>query len=310
MTIAGNEDTVDLPSLLGPLDRVDLLCPATLPALLSARADGRRPLAGGTDLLVGAVSRGRVTEPLVWTGGVHELLEVGTGRSPRIGAAAPITKIIHSELAGTAPAIIDGARILGSVQIRNVATIGGNLCNASPAADTAPGLVVHDALVAVHSAARGIRTLTVPEFLLGPGRTALEADEVVTHVQVDALADGEGSHYRRFTIRRSMDLAFVGVAVRLRVDRDSGTIGRASIALGAVGPTVQVVDAAAEPLLDQPPSADAVAAAADIAGRVCSPISDLRASADYRRHLVRVLVREAIQVAHARALRPWRSADD
>jgi carbon-monoxide dehydrogenase medium subunit len=154
-----------------------------------------------------------------------------------------------------------------------------------------------------------VRTLTVPDFALGPGRTALEPDEIVTHVQLDALEDGEGSHYRRFTIRASMDLAFVGVAVRLRVDLDSGAITRAAIALGAVGPTVQLVDAAAEPLLHQPLTADAVAAAADAASQLCRPISDLRASADYRRHLVRVLVREVTLEAHALALRSGRLAD-
>jgi carbon-monoxide dehydrogenase medium subunit len=302
-------DAVEKPSNLGPLDRVDLLCPATLPALLSATADGRRPLAGGTDLLVGAVSTGRVKDPLVWTGGVHELLEVEAGPSPRIGAAAPITHIVQSRLLSAAPAVVDGAGILGSIQTRNVATIAGNLCNASPAADTIPGLVVHGARVEVRSAARGIRTLTVPEFVLGPGRTALEPDEVVTHVQLDALEDGEGSCYQRFTVRRSMDLAFVGVAVRLRVDRDSGAITKASIALGAVGPTVQLVDAAAGQLLGQPLTPDAIAAAADAASRLCSPISDVRASADYRRHLVRVLVREAIPVANTRALRSGRSPD-
>jgi CO/xanthine dehydrogenase FAD-binding subunit len=286
-----------------PLDRADLTCPRDLGALLQARAEGRTPLAGGTDLLIAALHAGRLAGPAVWTGGVQELRGVDADAGMlRIGGAATMAGLLRSPAAqAAAPALLDGARIVGSVQIRNVATLAGNLCNGSPAADTVPGLAVHRARVELASHDGGTRSLGVLEFLRGPRLTDLRGDEVVTALLAEPLGPREGSSYRRFTVRRSMDLAFVGVAVRLGIEHADGPIASASIALGAVGPTVLMADEAAQALIGESPGGPAVLAAADLAAAACRPIDDVRSSAAYRRRLVHALVRECVAEAYRRA---------
>jgi carbon-monoxide dehydrogenase medium subunit len=303
VTAPGLADAPGVGPRFAPLDRADVACPREVAGLLAARAEGRVPLAGGTDLLVAAVHAGRLRAPVVWTGGVEELCGVELdGGLLRVGAGATLTRLLASPAArAAAPAVLDGARVVGSVQIRNAATMAGNLCNASPAADTVPGLAVHDGEIELASAERGVRRLALADFLRGPGLTALEADEVVTAMLVRPLAEGEASVYRRFTVRRSMDLAFVGVAVRLALEPGTDRVASARIALGAVGPTVLIADEAGAALVGRPLDDGAILEAADLAARAARPITDVRSSADYRLHLVRSLVRECLPEAHRRA---------
>jgi CO/xanthine dehydrogenase FAD-binding subunit len=287
---------------LPALGRADVACPSTLAELLACAAEGRRPYAGGTDLLLQATNAGGDLTPLVWTPAVAELAAIESAAGwARIGAAATITDLLREPwLTAGAAALRDAASVLGSVQIRNRATLAGNLCNASPAADTVPALVVHDAIVQLRSP-RGSRRLPVTAFATGPGQTVLEAAEVVTSVDVSLDGAGWGGCYRRFTVRKSMDLAFAGVAARIRLDPDGERIAEARLALGAVAPVVVVAEAAARLLGGRSPDAPALAAAAEAAAGACSPISDLRGSAGFRRQLIRALVHDVVTEAYGRA---------
>ena len=229
------------------LARADVACPSTVSDLAAAVAAGRTPFAGATDLLIRSLHSGGKVPPLVWTQSVPELNEVGlAGDRLRIGAGAAAGAVAASpEIRSRAPALADAVLLLGSVQIRSRATVVGNVCNASPAADTVPALAVHGTVVRLRRGEEQ-RVLPLAEFLTGPGATAMRPSEFVVGIELEGLGKREASSYRRFTVRESMDLAFVGVGVRLEVAADARTIERARIALGAVGPTfVEAMEAGA-----------------------------------------------------------------
>lgn len=285
------------------LARADVTCPATIGELAAEVAGGRRPFAGATDLLLRSQRSGGTIPPLVWTQSVSELEEVRpAGERLHIGAGASARAIAASpEIRSGAPALAEAALLLGSVQIRTRATVVGNVCNASPAADTVPALAVHGAVVLLRCREEQ-RTLPLSEFLTGPGTTALRQSEFVVGLELEGLKELEASCYRRFTVRESMDLAFVGVGVKLRVSADARTIERAAIALGAVGPTVERAPEAAAALEGRAPTAEVVRECGELAAAGCHPIGDLRASAAYRRRLVAALVRATVGEAWRRAL--------
>jgi carbon-monoxide dehydrogenase medium subunit len=180
----------------------------------------------------------------------------------------------------------------------NMATIGGNVCNAAPSADTAPPLLVFDA-TAVVVGPSGRRSLPLTDFFRGPGLTVLESGELLAELRLATPAAGTGSAYERHTPRKQMDIAVVGVAAALTVSGDK--IARARVALGAVAPR-PIRATAAESLLEgQPPSDDLFTRAAEAAAAEASPIDDVRASADFRRHLVRVMTARMLTRAAERA---------
>lgn len=285
------------------LARANVTCPTTLGELAVAVAGGRTPFAGATDLLLRSLHSGGDVPPLVWTQSVPELNEVrAAGERLRIGAGASAGAIAASpEIRSGAPALAEAALLLGSVQIRTRATVVGNVCNASPAADTVPALAVHGAVVLLRCREEQ-RTLPLTEFLTGPGTTALRRSEFVVGLELEGLMELEASCYRRFTVRESMDLAFVGVGVRLRLAADARTVERAAIALGAVGPTVERAAEAAAALEGRAPTAEVVRECGELAAAGCHPIGDQRASASYRRRLVAALVRATVGEAWRRAL--------
>lgn len=284
------------------LERADVLCPGTVQELAAAVAAGRVPYAGGTDLLIRALHGDGTLPPLAWTPAVAELRTIGVeGGRLKIGAGASAGAAAAStQVRAAAPAVAEAADLIGSVQIRSRATLAGNVCNASPAADSVPALVVHDAVAVLRD---GLRSDPLPltEFLKGPGRTALRRGQFVEALEVTPLAQGEGSCYRRFTVRESMDLAFVGVGALVRVAADGRTVERARLALGAVGPTVEMAPAAEALLLGREPTEGLLLECGEVAAAGCHPIDDLRASAAYRRRLVVALVREVLAEAVARA---------
>lgn len=276
--------------------------PRSLGEFLGLVADGRRPFAGGTDLVPRAWQSPE-EGPLVWVGGVEELrvLEI-QGTSIEIGAGVTYAELLcHPRIPREVPALADAAAVVGSVQIRNVASVVGNVCNASPAADTVPALTVHRAQVLLGG--RVERRVDLCAFLTGPGRTALSAGEAVLGLRVSALGPREGSAYRRFTVRRAMDLAFVGVAARLRLAADGQQVEDAAIALGAVGPTVIVADSAAKVLVGSGLEDSVLRECGERVAAQARPISDLRASAEYRRLIAKVLAQDVVRVAYRRARR-------
>ncbi|MGI9234287.1 MAG: FAD binding domain-containing protein [Woeseiaceae bacterium] len=283
------------------LPDIELHRPTTQGDLLRHLSDGAFVLAGGTDLVLWASQSGKPNR-LVWSGGIEEFhcIEIDPTRI-RVGAAVTLSRLVRSNsFRVAASAVFDGAQLIGSVQLRNQATLVGNLCTASPAGDTIPGLLVHDATVETTSASGKRREVDIGSFLIGPGKTDLGADEIVTAVKLTPLGRGEASCFRRFTQREALDLAFASVAARVAFEPDGSTVRDVRLALGAVDKTVIEAPDAAAILKGRALNDTALRECADAAAETCSPISDHRASARYRRQLVRALIIDVVAQAGQR----------
>ena len=255
-------------------------------------------LAGGTDLVIGMKALTETPQSVVSLQKIPGLAGVTTdGDSISIGA---MTKVREVELSGDIQqyhtALAEGASEIGSIQIRNLATIGGNIAHASPAADTVAGLLVADAQVDIASA-YGERSVPIDELFTGPGQTVLRPGEIITRFRLPSPASG--SHYIKHKIREVMDLAFIGVAAA--VNLDNGTIIDARIGLAAVAPTPIRATEAENLLNGNAPTPELLEQAGEAAASGCSPISDLRCSAEHRREMVDVLTRRTLQHALERA---------
>ncbi|MEX1195062.1 MAG: xanthine dehydrogenase family protein subunit M [Dehalococcoidia bacterium] len=273
--------------------------------LLQAGGAAARPLAGGTDIVVqmkesatkfpypeAIVSLDRVSELRGIDFSESEGLRIGAGTTMADVAASPLVRERYLALA-------EGAGVVGSLQTMNMATIGGNVCNAAPSADTAPPLLVYEAQ-AVVVGTNGRRTLPLGDFFHGPGLTALEPGELLAELRMPVPPANTGAVYLRNTPRKQMDIAVVGVAVALTLSGD--TIERARVALGAVAPTPVRAIAAEAALEGQPASDETFARAAEAAAsQDARPISDIRASVDFRRHLVKVMTARLLVEAASRA---------
>lgn len=261
--------------------------------LLSDYGARARVLAGGTDLLIQMEGGRHHPEALVHLGRIPELRGItgASGGGVRIGAAATLRQVEnHPMIVARYPALSQGAREVGSVQIRNLATLAGNVCNASPSADTAPALLAYDAAVELASADGSTRTVPLGEFWEGPGRTTLRPGELLTAVLLPPAASETRSFYQKLAVRKAMDLAMVGICVTLTPGGEAPTGVR--IALGAVAP-VCLRAREAEAAVERGGAA-AIAEAATLAEAAVSPIDDQRASAAYRREMVRVLTTRAL----------------
>ena len=269
---------------------------------------GATVLAGGTDLVIDR-RLGRVdpSAPLVDVTAIAELDGMQwDGDLLYIGATTAIRDIeCDPGIIRRAPALSEAARVLGSVQIRNMATLGGNLCNASPAADMTPPLLVHDAVAAV-GGPDGVRDQAVGSLIAGPRATSLEPGELVLGVRLRVPARS-GSCYVRQTVRWAMDLAGVGAAAWVLTSGagPDAPIEAARVALGAVAPTAVLVSDLDHLLVGHPLSPERLAAVREAASVVCTPISDVRGTAGYRRHTAGVLAERALSIAYARASGDW-----
>ncbi len=274
--------------------------PTTIDVALAAVAAGSRPIAGGTDLVVG-VRQGKWTMPgdLVALDGVPELRGiVVTDGGLRIGATTSHADLCaHPAIRERWTAIADATAIVGSPATRHVGTLGGNLANASPAAETSGPLVCFQATARVRST-RGERVVPVAELATGPGRTALEPDEIIVTIEVPGLA-GAGSCYVRLEFRRQMEIAVVGATAVVAMD--GARVAEARIALTALAPTVRRIAAVEAALVGTDGGRSAATEAGRLAAEASMPIADVRASAEYRRAMAAVVVRRAIEGAIARA---------
>ncbi|MEX2159317.1 MAG: xanthine dehydrogenase family protein subunit M [Dehalococcoidia bacterium] len=270
-------------------------------ALLRERGDGVRVLAGGTDLVVQIKEAGLHPSAVVSLHALDELRGI-TGDAAsglRIGARALMSEIeAHPVVRERYTALSDGAGVVGSVQTRNLATLGGNVCNAAPSADTSPALVVLDAVAEI-AGANGTREVAVQDIGTGPGATSLAKDEIAVAFRLPPLPATTGSVYQRHTPRKIMDIAAVGVAVRLTLAGDA--IAEARICLGAVAPTIIRVPDVEQALAGQQPSDELFARAAELAQAAARPISDTRGSAEFRRYLVGVMMNRCLGIALERA---------
>ncbi len=258
------------------------------------------PLAGGTNVLVQIKEGHRSEATLLSLKRVSDLNHISHGDKPAsilsIGAAVTMKRIAADPwIRQRYSALSTAAGLIGSVQTRNMATIGGNLCNASPSADTAPPLLAFGAR-AVLVSTRGERVLPLKDFFTGPGSTVLQADELLKEIVVPEPASRTGSAYVRHIPRAAMDISVVGVAVTVTLT-DDNRIQQAHIALGAVAETPIRAWKAEDILTGQVPTDSIFAEAGESAAREARPVDDVRASAAYRRHLVAILTQNAIRQA-------------
>jgi carbon-monoxide dehydrogenase medium subunit len=254
------------------------------------------PLAGGTDLLVQVKEGARSVETLLSLKRIPELRRFSHNGALTLGSTVTVGQIAADpQVQRDFTALAMGTGLIGSVQIRNMATVGGNLCNAAPSADTAPPLLVLGAQ-AVIAGPQGERTMSLDALFLGPGRTALQPGELLKAVIVPRQPEGSGSFYVCHTPRARMDLAVVGVAAAITLDGDD-TIAEARIALGAAAPTPMRATQAEALLSGQSLTDEILQKAGEEAAHEAAPIDDLRASAAYRRHLVEMLTRRALHGA-------------
>jgi CO/xanthine dehydrogenase FAD-binding subunit len=265
-------------------------------ALLGRYADRARVLAGGTDLLVELRAAEASPDVVIDISRVPELNRIErTEEGLRIGAAATHAAILSSKLVRSAcAALAQAVGAIGAVQTRNAGTVGGNLMTCVPSMDSGPPLLALDASVVLASE-RGERRLTLREFFVGPRRTAASPDELLTHIVIPEASLGKPMTFLKFGLRKGQALALVNVAAGFFSDGDSGTFGSPRIALGAVAPTVIRAFEAERRLTDQRLDSQAIREAAAIAATEASPIDDFRASAAYRRSLIAVLVRRALE---------------
>ena len=278
------------------MNNPEYIAPATLEDALGIKQKHgahARVIAGGTDLILGLRDKAFSARLLV------DLRQVSLGTIScnagelRLGAYVSLSQMLaNTEIAALFPALHEACRAFAGPPIRNRATLGGNLVNASPAADLVPPLMAYDADI-VLARASGDRVLPLTEFFSGPGRTVMEPDEILTEIRLPLMPPGTAATFSKLGQRRSMAISVVSLSTRLTL-RAAGTVSDARIVLGAVAPTVIRAFAAEGILAGNELTNDRVDRAARAASRESSPITDVRATRDYRRRMTQVLVRRAL----------------
>lgn len=286
------------------MHRFEYCAPTNLPeaiTLLDHYGPTARLIAGGTDLLTALKERSERPAYLINLAGLPELcfIEYDQTDGLRIGAAVTVREVEKSALVrANYPVISSAAATLASVQIRNLATVAGNICRASPSADLPPALLALGASVRL-AGPTDQRVVSLVDFFTAPGKTVLHPDEILTEIRVPPVRPHSGAIYLKHCPRRAMDLASIGIAAALTLDE--GRCSVIGIALGAVAPTPRRATQAEAILAGLQPTPELIERTALAAAAEASPISDVRASAAYRRQMVGVLVRRALQQALALA---------
>jgi carbon-monoxide dehydrogenase medium subunit len=271
-------------------------------ALLAEHGATAKILAGGTDLLVELKDTQRPPGIIVDISRAQDLKDIAlTDEGLRIGALATHSEIMRSTvIRDLCPALIEAAHSIGAVQTRNLGTIGGNLMTCVPSMDSGPALIALEAQVTV-AGADGQRRMPLADLFVGPRRTSLASGQLLVEIIIPKPNLGKPAAFQKFGLRKGQALALVNVAASLWVDRDRTAFVAPRIALGAVAPTV-IRAPRAEAFLDgRAITPEAMDEAGRIAASEAKPISDFRASADYRRDLIAVLVKRTLAIAYARA---------
>jgi carbon-monoxide dehydrogenase medium subunit len=269
---------------------------------LNKYGDKARPLAGGTDVLVQTRGGRYDLDAIVDVKGIPDLgaLKLDT-KGLEVGAAVPCCQIYeNSKVSAAYPGLMDAASLIGGIQIQSRASLGGNLCNASPSADSICPMIVHNG-IAVIAGPRGTRRVDVEEFCTAPGKSVLKRGEFLVRLSFPKPPAGFGAAYERFTPRNEMDIAVAGVASSVVLDSGGKRFKSARIALAAVGPTPIYAKAASEYLAGKPVDASSIAEAAEMARAAARPIADMRGTVDQRKQLIEVLTRRTLNKAVARA---------
>lgn len=266
-------------------------------ALLAAKGQRARPLAGGTDLLVQMRLGRHDLDMVVDVKKIPELnlIAFDPVKGLTIGAAVSCAALCeHPDVRAAYPGLVDAASLIGGAAIQGRATLGGNLCNAAPSADTVPALIVLGASCTV-AGPQGMRTIPVEDFCTGPGQTVLAPGEMLVSFHLPPPRPDSGARYLRFTPRGEMDIAVAGAGAWVALSPNHAAIVSARIALSAVAPTPLLVEAAGASLVGKAPDEAAFSEAARLAQEAVQPITDVRGTAAQRRHLVGVLVRRALR---------------
>ena len=271
--------------------------------LLSDSGGNARAMAGGTDLIVMLrVGHPRVNpDVVVDIKSIPELNELSydANKGLTVGAAVECYKIYGDDNVNSHfSALNDSATLIGGTQIQGRASFGGNLCNAAPSGDSIPNMIAHRA-VATITGPSGTREVPVEDICTGPGQTSIGSDELLISINFPSNGAGFGANYIRFIPRNEMDIAVAGVGASVTIE--DGKFTSARVSLASVAPTPLLVEEAGEALVGQPVSEEAIQKAADLAKAAAKPISDMRGTADYRKHLCDVLTRRALTTAVERA---------
>jgi len=276
----------------------DLEMPAKLEDALRVLSDGKggTPLAGGTNLIVDMRAGRERPERIVALGNIGELRGISTGDGRTIiGSMTTVSDLLRApEIARGAPSLVEAATLFAGQMVRNTATLGGNIACGSPAADLVPPLMSLDAEITL-AGASGMRTLPLADFFRGYKQDVREAGELIFNIAWNPLPTESVNTFYKLARRRGDAITVTGLAVTLCVAE--GRCARARIALGAVSPTVVRAKRAEAMLEGQVLDAKLIDASAAQAARECSPIDDIRASAEYRQHAVRVLTRRLVSNA-------------
>ncbi|MCH7652240.1 MAG: xanthine dehydrogenase family protein subunit M [Chloroflexi bacterium] len=269
--------------------------------LLNEAGDRARPMAGGTDLLVQLRAGRWEVDLVVDVKNLPELNEItyDPEQGLTLGAAVPCYRIYgNSAIRNAYPGLIDCASLIGGTQIQGRASLGGNLCNSTPSADSIPAMIALGATAHI-AGPNGTRDVAVEDFCTGPGSNVLGRGEILVSIHFPAPQSGMGANYIRFIPRNEMDIAVAGAGVSVILE--NGNIKSARISLASVAPTPLYVKAAGDALVGKPANAESIQIAAEIARDAAKPISDMRGTAEYRTHLCEVLTRRALTTAIERA---------
>ena len=270
-------------------------------AVLDELGSRARILAGGTDLLVQLRGERFAIDSIIDIKKVSEVTSIQLNESLIIGSAVPCYQIYeNNQVAKLFPGLIDAASLIGGIQIQSRASIGGNLCNASPSADGICPLIIHSAVANIRSS-KNTRKVPVEEFCVGPGKSILQQNEMLLSIEMTKPPKGFGAAYERFIPRNEMDIALASVGSAITIDASASLITSARIALGAVGPTPIYAKKTASFLQGKSPSSDVFHEAAEIAVTEASPIEDMRGTPSQRLQLVRVLTQRTLATALNRA---------
>jgi carbon-monoxide dehydrogenase medium subunit len=271
--------------------------------ILAKEGDGAKLLSGGTDIIVQLREGRRSAKVVVDVKGIPELNQLSFDPKAGlvIGAAAPLHRIYNNaEIAKMYPGLMDAFTLIGGTAIQGRATLGGNVCTASPAGDSIPALIAHGA-VAVVASRSVIREMPLEKFFAGPGRTVLNPGELLVRFQIPAPQANASGAYLRFIPRNEMDIAVVSAGAYVVLDATKANVLSARISIGAVAPTPLFVKDAGDALAGKPISAESIDAAAKLAQAAAKPITDMRGTVEQRKHLSYVMTKRAIEKAIERA---------
>ncbi len=272
-------------------------------AILATEGDNAKILSGGTDIIVQLREGRRQAKVVVDVKAIPELnsLSFDAQKGLTVGSAVPCHKIYgDAAIAKAYPGLMDSVTLIGGTAIQGRATLGGNVCTASPAGDSLPSLIALGAVCVVMGKSV-TKEIPVEKMFAGPGKTVLQPGELLVAFRIPAPKPNSGAAYLRFIPRNEMDIAVVGVGVSVELDASKTKFVAARISLGAVAPTPLLVIEAGAALVGQTVGDATINQAAELAKAAARPISDMRGSAEQRKHLTAVMTRRALEIAIARA---------